>query len=205
MAKRNDYFKLLEQQMEFPLKAGELLENIINNYNKIDLIVEKTNMHNIERDADDLYHDISSRLSSEFITAIDQEDILLLTQSIDDITDALDETAMEFYMYHIKEVPYGCLDLIKMVNKCIQALNAVIIELRNYKKSSILDNLLKTVAEIETDQDALYVDAIYNLFGSEEDPRKLLSHRKIFESLENVCDLCRDAVDLIAQIIIKNT
>ena len=62
-------------------------------------------MHNIEHKADEIYHDILTRLSAEFITPIDQEDILRLVQIIDDVTDALDEVVLDCYMFHIDELP----------------------------------------------------------------------------------------------------
>lgn len=55
-------------------------------------------MHDIEHRADEIHHDILKKLSTEFITPIEQEDILCLVQIIDDITDALDEVILDVYI-----------------------------------------------------------------------------------------------------------
>lgn len=206
MAKeKNDYFKLLEQQINYSVTAVELLENIICDYETKNLDVEKDRMHKIEHQADDLYHDILNRLSKEFITVIEQEDILRLVQIIDDITDALDEVVMDFYMYHIKAVPANSLELAKIVNRCVKALRAAIIELKNFKKSDSLPSLLNDVMSIESEADIAYMDAVHYLFGNESDYKVLLSHKTVYESLEKCCDLCEYAVEVINQIVIKNT
>ena len=108
MAKnKNDYFKLVKEQVEYCVQASDLLMEIINDFSSSSIPEQKEKMHEIENKADDMQHGILTRLSREFITPIDQEDILALVQIIDDVTDALDEVVMDFYMYNIGEMPEG--------------------------------------------------------------------------------------------------
>ena len=51
----------------------------------------------------------------------------------------------------------------------------------------------------------LGTEAIHKLFVTETDFRTLLGARGIYDSLEECCDLCEHAADIIEQIIIKNT
>ena len=119
--KKNDYFKLTEQQTEFCVQASNLLEEILCNYSTETIEEQKQTMHQIEHRADQVQHDVLTRLSAEFITPIDQEDILTLVQIIDDVADALDEVVLELYMYHINSIPQYAPELSKMVNRCVQA------------------------------------------------------------------------------------
>lgn len=206
MAKiKNDYFKLTEQQVECCVQASELLEEILCNYSIADLDEQRSKMHDIEHKADEIHHDISTRLSAEFITPIDQEDILHLVQIIDDITDALDEVVLECHMFHINELPADAPGLSKIVNRCVKALHEAVKELKNFKKPETLRSLLVNVNTIEGEADAAHVEAIYNLFGKETDCKKLIGGKAIYECLESVCDLCEHAADVVDQIIIKNT
>lgn len=202
---KNDYFTLLENQIAYSVQAAELLENLICNFNNSNLDVEKERMHKIEHQADEIHHDISNKLSSEFITVIEQEDILNLSQIIDDITDELDEVTIELYMYNLSTTPLKAYELAKVVNRCVKALQAAICDLRNFRKSERLPELLIDVSSIETEADALYIEAIHNLFKSNVDFKTLIGHKSILESLENCCDLCSHSVNVIKQIIIKNT
>ena len=206
MAKmKNDYFKLVEQQVECCVQASDLLANILNNYSPEKLNAQRTEMHHIEHQADEIHHDILTRLSAEFITPIDQEDIVRLVQIIDDVTDALDEVVLDFYMFHIDKAPADAPTLAKIVNRCVTALQEAVKELKNFKKPDTLRKLLVKVNSIEGEADNAFVEAIHNLFGTETESKVLIGSKAIYESLENCCDLCEHASDVIEQIIIKNT
>ncbi len=206
MAKhKNDYFKLAEQQVEYCVKAAELLEEILCKYSAEELSAKRGKMHDIEHEADEIHHDILTRLSAEFITPIDQEDVLSLIQIIDDVTDALDEVVLECYMFHINDLPSGVPEFSNIVCRCVKALHEAIKELKNFKKSKILRSLLVDINTIEGEADTAYAELIYSLFSKESETKKLVGNKAICESLEECCDLCEHAADIIYQIILKNT
>ena len=203
--KNNDYFKMIEQQTSYCVAASNLLEEIFCTFDAQEVNAYHTRMHEIEHAADKVHHEILHKLSTEFITPIDQEDILRLVQIIDDITDALDEVVLEFYMYHIDHVPEKAAALSKIVNRCVCALHEAAGELKNFKKPEALLALVVKVNDIETEADAAYTEAIHGLFGKDIDVKTLLGIKSVFESLEQCCDLCEHATDVIEQVIIKNT
>lgn len=206
MAKKsNDYFEMLKKQSSYCVEASDLLEDILHGFCAESIGDYRTRMHEIEHTADGVHHDILNKLSTEFITPIDQEDILRLVQIIDDITDALDEVILDTYMYHIHVIPVRAAELSRMVNQCVKALYEAISELKNFKKPEKLRMLLVNVNDIEMEADRIYTDAIYQLFGEETDGKKLLGAKAVYEGLENCCDLCENAADVIEQVVIKNT
>lgn len=206
MAKvKNDYFQLAADQAQFCVEASELLISILENYDPNKMADNRAQMHAIENNADELYHDILTRLSKEFITPIDQEDILHLVQIIDDITDGLDKVVLECYMYHIATLPPQTVETSRIVSRCVKALHEAVKELHNFKKPEKLRSLLVEVNSIEGEADAAYVSAMHQLFGSTADPVALLTSKTIYESLEDICNQCEYAADVLEQIIIKNT
>lgn len=206
MAKnKNDYFKLMEQQVECCVEASKLLETIIAEFSADTILQQREAMHRIENKADELHHDILTRLSAEFITPIDQEDILHLVQIIDDVTDSLDKVVLDLYMFNVATIPSHAAATAKIVGRCVQALHAAVHELKNFKKPAMLRQALVIVNTIEGEADAAYVEAIHDLFKSSADSKTLISSKAIYESLEDCCNLCEHAVDVIEQIIIKNT
>ena len=206
MAKiKNDYFKMVEQQVEYCVKASDFLQEIFCDYSAQNIPAQREKMHEIEHKADEVHHDILHKLSAEFITPIDQEDILRLVQIIDEVTDALDEVVLDFYMYQIDKLPAAAPELSKIINRCVKALYEAAKELKNFKKPSKLREKLIEVNTIESAADAVYVEALHKLFGTENESKVLIGHKAIYESLENCCDRCESAADVIEQIIIKNT
>lgn len=203
--KNNNYFELINKQASYCVEASNLLQEILCKFNSDSVNAYRSQMHDIEHTADGVHHDILNKLSTEFITPIDQEDILRLVQIIDDITDGLDEVILNIYMHRIEEIPEKTAELSKIVHKCVSALYEATAELKNFKKPQLLRTMLVRVNDIEGEADEIYTDAIYKLFGSTTDIKTLLGGKAIYEGLENCCDLCEHAADVIAQVIIKNT
>lgn len=203
--KNNNYFELIKTQSSYCVEASNLLEEILCKFNADSINAYRTQMHAIEHTADDIRHDILKKLSTEFITPIDQEDILRLVQIIDDITDALDEVILDVYMYHVDTIPEKTAALSRVVNRCVRALHEAAGELKNFKKPDALRAMLVKVNDIEIEADAIYTEAIYQLFASNAEGKVLLGSKAIYEGLENCCDLCEHAADVIEQVIIKNT
>lgn len=202
---KNDYFELIKNQTEYCVMASELLEKMFCNFTPSAITSICEEIHDIEHKADELHHDILTKLSAEFITPIDQEDILRLVQIIDDITDSLDEVVLGFYMYNIEVLPDGAVDFVKIVNRCVISLHNAMSELKNFKKPEALRSRLVEVNTIESEADNAYTEFIHILFKNNNDAKVLIGNRAVYEGLENCCDLCEHAVDVIEQIIIKNT
>lgn len=206
MAKKtNEYFLLIEQQAAICVEAAALLENILTEYSAAGMAVRRVEMHAVERRADGICHDIRNRLSAAFITPIDQEDILHLAQLLDDVTDALDEVALECYMFLLAELPAGAPAFAGLTRRCVGKLCEAAIELRNFRSSGRLRALLAEVNTLEEQADDAYATAIHDLFAEDAAPRTLIAGKAIFDCMEACCDLCGHAADVMDQIIIKNT
>lgn len=206
MAKKtNEYFLLIEQQAAICVEAAALLENILTEYSAAGMAVRRVEMHAVERRADGICHDIRNRLSAAFITPIDQEDILHLAQLLDDVTDALDEVALECYMFRLAELPAGAPAFAGLTRRCVGRLCEAAIELRNFRSSGRLRALLAEVNTLEEQADDAYATAIHDLFAEDAAPRTLIAGKALFDCMEACCDLCGHAADVMDQIIIKNT
>ncbi len=202
---KNDYFELIQAQTGCAVRAATLLVDIFNNYSYGNVAAYKDQMHVLEHEGDEVHHDILHRLSAEFITPIDQEDILHLVQILDDVIDAVDEVVMCMYVYCIEKIPAAAPNMAKFVLRCITAMNSAAAELKNFKKPQGLRRFLIEVNDIEGEADKFYADAMRELFCNESDGKVLIGNKKVYDSLEECCDLCEHAADVIEQIIIKNT
>lgn len=206
MAKvKNDYFLMLKDQIGYSVSAADLLCELLSDFTEQNVELYKGRIHEIEHSGDTAKADILSKLYAEFITPIDQEDILHLSQIIDDVTDAIDETVLDIYMYHVASLPPHAKRLGEAVRLSVKAFADAVSELKNFKKPEALNEILDRINKLETEADDIFGEAIYELFSNEYDCKALISCKAIYESLENCCDLCEHATDIISQIIIKNT
>ena len=63
----------------------------------------------LEHQADQVTHEVVTRLDRVFITPLDREDIHLLASRLDDVMDLIDGTASRVQMYHAGEAPPGAI------------------------------------------------------------------------------------------------
>ena len=200
-----DYFTMMENQVAYCVKAAEMLQDHLLHFKPTETSQRLGNMHALEHEADDVKHELLRKLSQEFITPIERDDILQLVQIIDDVTDAIDDVAIKLYMLNVQSVPPEASVLAAVVVRCTRALAAAMAELRNFKKPERLEKLVIEINNIESEADNIYIEAVHTLFCSGQTSLSALSIREIYECLETCCDLCEHAADVLENTIMRNT
>jgi uncharacterized protein Yka (UPF0111/DUF47 family) len=76
----------------------------------------------LEHQADEITHEVVTRLDRVFITPLDREDIHLLASRLDDVVDLIDGAAHRVEMYHAGTAPAGAVLLADVVVRATQAL-----------------------------------------------------------------------------------
>lgn len=203
--KRNDYFEMMAGLTTFSCRAAAALQEIFADYHFDQLSDYRQRMHAIEHAADEAHHELLSKLVREFMTPIERDDILSLVSIIDDVTDAIDDVVGNLYMFGVKYLPPEAARLTALVCRCTIALEAVMRELHNFKKSNTLHDLLVEVNHLEGEADEVYMEASRALYASGREPLVILSVKQVYDCLENCCDLCEHAADVVQNVILRNT
>ena len=101
------YFENFAACAALSKKAAEYLVECLENYdpNKIEEMLQK--MHEIEHTADIKKHEMNDALAKAFVTPVDREDLDMLSQNLDHVTDKLEEIMQKFYVYDIQTVEPG--------------------------------------------------------------------------------------------------
>lgn len=207
MAKEKfDYFDAMEQVVEIACKSAEKLVHIVRNYNSDEIFKHMNEMHEIENDADIIVHEINNRLLTEFITPIDRDDILNLSQCLDEVVDSIEELTMRFYMYDIKKMHRNATDMVMLIEKSVSALRVAMVDFKNFKRSKTIKKLLINVSDYEEAADKTYVAALHSLHSEHrDDPLYVVEWEHIFSRMERCCDACSHAADTMENIITKNS
>lgn len=206
MTKKNrDYFVLLKKQMSCCIEAAGLLETLLSGTSAADADACRGRVRGLGAAAAALYQDILRGLSTEFITPIDQEDILRLSQSVAELMDALAKAFVDVQIYHIGQLPEHSAELSRSMAACVYALLEAMEELKNFKKPELLRAKLLRVKVRRSEAEDIYTDAVCALFARMKDCRLLLGSKALYDSLQSCCVLCGRTAALMEQIIIKNT
>lgn len=202
--KDNFYFKNLVTCVDCSYKAADFLKEAVRNYDHSVLEKNLKEMHAIEQEADTEKHKMTSALMQAFITPIEREDLIALSSYLDDITDALDEVLMEFYICDIREIREDVLSFIDLLPECVSALHDVLKELKHFKTSKTIEDYIIKVNDLEEQGDKLYRKCLHQLY-QEEDVRTIVIWRNIYEGIELCLDTCEHAADIVSTVIMKNS
>ena len=183
----------------------EILEEGLLNFESSNLVVLKNNVHEIEHKADIKKHEFEERLAKEFITPIDREDIFLLLDKIDDLTDSIDEISYKLYIRNYQKVPSNISIFINKTKEAIISLLNILENMDKISNKKIMDPLLNKVIEIEEEVDQLYEVNVRDLYKeSDVSYMDIVMNEKVYSYFEYVTDKCRDIVKQIQIIMYKN-
>jgi uncharacterized protein Yka (UPF0111/DUF47 family) len=203
--KNYDYFKAFAGQLQFAVEAAKYLYCTVEDYEPDKLGECLTEMHGIEHAADLEMHGMMARLMREFITPIDREDIIALSQEIDEITDTIEDVLMKAYMYNVRAMRPDALEFVHIIQRCCNSLVEAATELRNFKKPAQLMKLIIQVNEEEEAGDRLYMQAVRTLYTTCTEPMEIMVWREMYDMLERCCDACERTANAMETIVMKNS
>lgn len=207
MANKHDrfYFENLMEATECARRAADYLVECLTAYDPNELIPMLKSMHELEHTGDLKKHEMSQALAKAFVTPVDREDLALISQNVDEVTDRIEEVLQRFYMDNVKAVPPAAIEFAKNIVSCCELLKSIMQEFANFKKSEKLREMIVELNSIEEACDAIYLDAMHNVSTHSSDIWEILAWRKIYEGLEAGADACEHVGDCIETVIMKNT
>lgn len=162
-------------------------------------------IHGIEHAADQKKHEMLAALVKEFITPIEREDIILISEAIDDVTDKIEDVMIRLYINNIKSIRPDALEFTKLITRCCKTLNKLVDEFKNFKKSKKLYGLMVEIHTLEGEGDRLFIEAMRRLHTEVSDPLEVIAWREIYIYLEQCCDACERTANAVEQVMMKNT
>lgn len=203
--KENYYFTMLSANVECSCEAAELLWESLNEYEYTSLPEKIRAIHEVDHRGDQGKHLLMEKLMKEFLPPIEREDIMALTNIIDDVTDELDEVLRNLYMYNVRWLRPEALEFSSLIRKCCAAMQGMLADFRNFRRSSTLKEKIITLNRLEEEGDQLYTRAVHRLYTEEKDPVQILVWTTIYNCLEECCDCCEHVADSVEMAIMKNT
>jgi predicted phosphate transport protein (TIGR00153 family) len=203
--KDSKYFDACVEMVNHSCEAAEFLQKILNNYNPDAIKEDLEKMHEIEHAGDIKKHSMTKSLSKEFITPIEREDIMEMADAIDTVTDKIEDVALRLYMFNIREIREDAKTNAEVIVKCTNALRDALKEFHNFRKSKTIHDLVVEVNRLEEEADQLYIAAVRHLFKTVDNGMEAASWNQLFHYMEDVCDACEDASDVIESVIMKNS
>lgn len=207
MSKKSDayYFASFEKGADYSLKAAQYLNEILTDYDPQQILERAQKLHAIEHEGDQVKHELSQKLAQAFITPFDREDIALLIQNIDSLTDKIESTGMRLYTNNIQEIRPEILPVAELLIQACQLVKSLLKEMSNFKRNSSFRELIISVNNVEEKADQLFIDNMHQLSVSETDPLKLIAWRDLYKELEAAIDASETVADTVETVVLKNS
>ncbi|MDN5832060.1 MAG: DUF47 family protein, partial [Tetragenococcus halophilus] len=195
--KQYDYFKKMEQLAENVHIAAEILEEIVDNYSTTDFSERAEKIHEIEKNSDQIVEELTNELYDAFITPIEREDILVVSERLDDILDGINAMTYLFENLVITQMRAETDKLAALVTEAAKGVHEAMKEFPKLKNSKDLKKLISDVNYVESQGDRLYSRLKKHLFSKEQDVLEIVKWKEIYDGFELIINYHEDAVDLI--------
>ena len=207
MAKKQDsfYFDNFVLCAEESCRAAKMLKETLGDFREELLEERLEQMHEIEHSGDAKKHETLDRLSKEVIPPIEREDIVALSQNIDNVTDKVEDVMLRVYMNNVHEIEPDALAMADVVIRCCDAVRELLVEFREFKKSKKIKDLVIRINDFEEEADKLFMNSMRKLYAASEDPIRIIAWRDIYIYLERCADACEHVADVVESVIMKNS
>ena len=198
------FFDKFSQAASISCEAAQAVYTFLKDYDPDQVEKRVAELHEIEHRGDEIKHEIMNELVRAFITPIEREDIIDLAQSIDNVTDAIEDIIIHYMFLGTADVRPESVQLSELLVRCFQKMQQLVTELQNFKKSKKLAQLVVELNNLEEQGDAIYIDAMTNLHRTEKDAVVVIALRDVFNYLERACDACEHVGDIVESVAIGN-
>ncbi|HIW54842.1 MAG TPA: DUF47 family protein [Candidatus Ruthenibacterium merdigallinarum] len=207
MSKKQDafYFETLMASAQDALEEARLLRAALTDFDPAHLYDSLQKLHEIEHRADEKKHLITDRLAKAFITPIEREDILLLSQTIDEVTDKLEDVLIRVYINNVKLIRPDALTMLDVVIECCEELCALLGDFEDFRHSKTLKERIIRINALEEKSDKMYVDCMRRLHEEGADALHIIAWREIYDYLEKCADACEHVADGVESAVMKNS
>ena len=149
--------------------------------------------------------ELTEELTKTFITPFEREDIQALAASLYKIPKTVEKIG-ERMTISPQDLPIP--SFAKQVHLLDQAAEAVLAMVKQLRKGMNVRTAREMNAKLQTIEgqaDELELELLRDLYQANYDPKHIIFLRDLYELLEKVIDRCRDAGNVVLQIVLKNT
>lgn len=159
-------------------------------------------VHSRRKDKE-ITQELTEQLSKKFITPLEREDIQALATSLYKIPKTVEKIGERVLICpgDMRAVDFRKhLELLDQAAECVLAM---VKDLRTGIDAASAREKNNRLQSIEGDADKLELDLLRDLYQGDYDAKHIIFLRDIYELLEKVIDRCRDAGNIILQIVLK--
>ena len=204
MKKDMIYFENYAETAQMACEMSRTLHDFLVHFSPDKLEDGRERIHAIEHKADGKKHELMKELVRAFVTPIDRDELISISQNLDDVLDAMDDIMTQLYITQVKKLRQDVLPFSELIVRICDCMAELMEEFKDFKKSKHMMPLIVEINRLEEEGDRLYIGAMKALHTDSADPIEVIAWRELYAAFENVCDQCEDVADIVETVVIGN-
>ena len=207
MSKKQDsyYFQNYIACADYSCQAAYLLKETMSCFEVASLSQKLDEIHAVEHNADLKKHELLNTLAKAFITPIEREDIIQVSENLDDMTDQIEDVLIKIYYNRISSIRIDALELVEVLIRCCEEVRDLMNEFAEFKRSKRIHDHIIRINTLEEEADTLFISCMHQLHSTCKDPLEVIAWREIYIYLEKCVDTCEHVADTVGSTIMKNS
>ena len=202
LGKDEKFYDLLEASAEEARVSTDLLVKILSN----DGTMAATNIHDIiqtRRKDKRITQDITEELCKTFVTPLEREDIEALSLALYRIPKTVEKLVERLSIYPGKLPREHFLRQAELLGKAAEAVVFMVKQLRHGARLDQIGEANGRLQFCEGEADKHLLGAIKELYQGNYDAKETVILQDLLEMMEKSIDRCRDAGNVVFQIVLK--
>lgn len=201
LGKDDKFFDLLQASAEEGLQSVNALKRILTNPSITPTLDEFVTSRRKDKA---ITNEISELLVKTFVTSLEREDIEALSNVLYKVPKTIEKFAERYILCapRIREVKFDT--QIAMLEDAVQTMVAMLKELKKNNLALISQHNAKLQA-IEGEADKLMLEELRGLYSGKYEPITAIALKDLYELLEKVFDRCRDAGNVVSNVVLKHS
>jgi uncharacterized protein Yka (UPF0111/DUF47 family) len=197
------FYDLLEASALEAKNSAAILARILPQHGTADFEQTLADLAQTRRKHKRTSQEITEELCKNFVTPMEREDIEALSNALYRITKNVEKIGerLLIYPHQIAEDQFS--KQIKMIEGAADSVAAMVSRLRTRTHVEKISDTYERLQIIEGEADKLMVALLRELYQGEIDVRTVIILKDLYELFEKVIDRCRDAGNVVFQVVLK--
>lgn len=148
---------------------------------------------------------IDEALCKTFVTELEREDIEALANALYKIPKTVEKIAERVLICRERLNATDFSRHIKLMDAAAEVVLTMVVELRKKIHLERVKDLNDKIQQVEGEADKLMIDCLRVLYTTEKDAVLVIILKDLYDLMEKVVDRCRDAGNVVAHIVLKNS
>src|SRR5256714_14249682 len=149
--------------------------------------------------------ELAEELTKTFITPLEPEDIQALAASLYKIPKTVEKIGERMVICPQDLPTPSFAKQVQLLDQAAETVMAMVKQLRKGMNVQTAREMNAKLQNIEGEADNLELELLRDLYQGNYEPKHVIFLRDLYDLLEKVIDRCRDAGNVVLQVVLKNT